>query len=346
MNATAAVNPAVREILSKQQRVIRWPRVLGAAAVLALVTLVVLVAAAGIGVLPLALLLAVFPVPFHLGYALWIDRYEAEPRWLLLVIFLWGALVSTTIAFILNSLGTWIVGENFGGEAAEIYGGSISAPIVEEGAKGAVLLIILWRWRRLFSGPLDGAVYAILVGLGFSVTEDALYYARGAAEDGVEGALLTFVVRGVLSPFGHPLYTALFGIGLGLAVISTKRWVKIAAPIVGFALAVGCHSLWNSAGDSLVALYLLFFIPLLIATGVLGLFAMRRQGRIVRKYLPPDVVSAEEAKRLYSVRARLADGFAALRKGGIRGWREREDYVRGVSELAFERYREARARSY
>lgn len=81
MNATAAVNPAVREILSKQQRVIRWPLVLGAAAVLALVTLVVLVAAAGIGVLPLALLLAVFPVPFHLGYALWIDRYEAEPRW-------------------------------------------------------------------------------------------------------------------------------------------------------------------------------------------------------------------------------------------------------------------------
>ncbi|HET6755546.1 MAG TPA: hypothetical protein VFH23_16525, partial [Jiangellaceae bacterium] len=78
---------------------------------------------------------------------------------------------------------------------------------------------------------------------------------------------------------------------------------------------------------------------------VLGLFAMRRQGRIVRKYLPADVVSAEEAKRLYSVRARLADGFAALRTGGIRGWRRREDYVRAVSELAFERYREERARS-
>ena len=174
-----------------------------------------------------------------------------------------------------------------------------------------------------------------------SVFQDA----RGAAEDGVDGALLTFVVRGVLSPFGHPLYTAMFGIGLGLAAISTRRWVKVAAPTVGFALAVGCHSLWNSAGDSLVALYFLFFIPLVIATAVLGLFAMRRQGRIVRKYLPADVVSAEEAKRLYSVRTRLADGFAALRTGGIRGWRRREDYVRAVSELAFERYREERARS-
>lgn len=345
MSTTAAVHPAVRTILSRQQKAIRWSLVLGASSVLALLILVVLVATAGIGVLPLALLLAVFPVPYYLAYALWIDRYEAEPRWLLLVIFLWGALVSTTLAFILNSVGTWIVGENFGSEAAEIYGGSISAPIVEEAAKGAVLLIIFWRWRRLFSGPLDGAVYAILVGLGFSVTEDALYYARGAAEDGVEGALITFVVRGVLSPFGHPLYTALLGIGLGLAAISTKRWVKIAAPSLGFALAVGCHSLWNSAGDSLVALYFLFFIPLLVATALLGLFAMRRQGRIVRKYLPADVVTPEEARRLYSVRARLADGFVALRKGGIRGWREREDYVRGVSELAFERYREARARA-
>jgi protease PrsW len=343
VSATAAVHPAVREIMSKQQKAIRWSLILGASSVLLLVTLVVLVASAGIGVLPLALLLAVFPVPFYLAYALWIDRYEAEPRWLLLVIFLWGALVSTTLAFILNSVGAWIVGENFGSEAAEIYGGSISAPIVEEGAKGAVLLIIFWRWRRLFSGPLDGAVYAILVGLGFSVTEDALYYARGAAEDGVEGALFTFVIRGVLSPFGHPLYTALFGIGLGIAVISTKRWVRFAAPSVGFALAVGCHSLWNSAGDSLVALYFLFFIPLVIATALLGLFAMRRQGRILRKYLPRDVMPPEEAKRLFSVRARLADGFTALRTGGIRGFRDREDYVRGVSELAFERYRVARA---
>jgi hypothetical protein len=114
-----------------------------------------------------------------------------------------------------------------------------------------------------------------------------------------------------------PLYTAMFGIGLGVAAISASRWVRIAGPILGFALAVGCHSLWNSAGDSLVALYVLFFIPLVIATAVLGLFAMRRQGRIVRKYLPADVVSADEARRLYSVRARLGDGLAVLRKGGI-----------------------------
>jgi hypothetical protein len=65
----------------------------------------------------------------------------------------------------------------------------------------------------------------------------------------------------------------------------------------------------------------------------------------VREYLPPDVVPADEAKRLYSLRTRLGDSFAALRKGGVRGFRDREDYVRAVSEVAFQRYRETRARS-
>jgi RsiW-degrading membrane proteinase PrsW (M82 family) len=342
VSAAPSIHPAVQAALGRKQKAIRWSLVIGAAAVLTLFVLVILVWQAGIGVLPLAIVLAFFPLPFYLAYSLWIDRYEPEPRWLLLIVFLWGALVSTPLAFILNSVGSWIVGENLGGDAAEVYGASISAPVVEEGAKAAVLLLIFWRWRRLFNGPLDGAVYAILVGLGFTVTEDALYYARGAAEDGVDGALFTFVVRGLLSPFGHPLYTAMFGIGLGLAARTTKQWVKIAAPIAGFALAVGLHSLWNSAGDLIVVLYVLLFIPLLIAMAVLGLFAMRREGRVVRKYLPPDVIPPEEARRLYSLRTRLADSFAALRTGGIRGFRDREDYIRAVSEVAFERYREAR----
>jgi RsiW-degrading membrane proteinase PrsW (M82 family) len=342
VSVVSEVHPAVREAMEKKQKAIKWSLVIWVAAVLALVTLVILVLTAGVGVLPLAVLLAFFPLPLYLAYALWIDRYEPEPRWLLLVIFLWGALVAVTIAFILNSVGELIVGESLGKGAAEIYGGSISAPIVEEGAKAAVLLLIFWKRRWLFNGPLDGAVYAILVGLGFTVTEDALYYARGAAEDGVVGALGSFVVRGVLSPFGHPLYTAMFGIGLGLAATATARWMKIGAPVVGFALAVGLHSLWNSAGDAMVLLYVLFFIPLLIAMAVLGIVAMRRESRVIRDYLPPDVVPREEAKRLYSVRTRLRDSIAAFREGGLRGFREREKYVRAVSEVAFQRYREAK----
>jgi hypothetical protein len=47
----------------------------------------------------------------------------------------------------------------------------------------------------------------------------------------------------------------------------------------------------------------------------------------------------------WRLRPRLGDSFAALQKGGVRGFRDREDYVRAVSEVAFQRYRETLARS-
>jgi len=47
---------------------------------------------------PVALLIglvsATVPVPLYLVLVLWIDRYEAEPPWMLATAFLWGALVA------------------------------------------------------------------------------------------------------------------------------------------------------------------------------------------------------------------------------------------------------------
>src|ERR1044072_6753856 len=37
---------------------------------------------------------ATLPVPFYLMLVLWIDRYEAEPFWMLATAFFWGALVA------------------------------------------------------------------------------------------------------------------------------------------------------------------------------------------------------------------------------------------------------------
>ena len=52
----------------------------------------------------------------------------------------------------------------------------------------------------------------------------------------------TFVLRGVLSPFAHPLFTAMTGIGLGIAARAdnpTTRWL---APLGGYLLAVLLHA--------------------------------------------------------------------------------------------------------
>jgi hypothetical protein len=57
--------------------------------------------------------------------------------------------------------------------------------------------------------------------------------------------LMSFVLRGVVLPFSHPLFTIMFGIGVGLAAVSTKRAVRIIAPVVGLAAAIGLHMVWD-----------------------------------------------------------------------------------------------------
>ena len=60
-----------------------------------------------------------------------------------------------------------------------------------------------------------------MVGIGFAFTENILYLAgaymggTGDSAGGLGSATGLFVVRGVFSPFAHPLFTSFTGIGVG-----------------------------------------------------------------------------------------------------------------------------------
>ena len=293
--------------------------------------------------IPLLVALALLPVAVFVPLALWIDRHEPEPRWLLFVTFLWGASAATAVAYVLNSVGGEVVGIGLGAEAGDIYGTSVSAPIVEELAKGAVLLFIFVRRRHALSGVLDALVYATMVGLGFATTENVLYYAR---EEDLAGVFGTFVLRGVLTPLLHPLFTAMTAIGLVLALRSSQRRVQIGAPVVGLLLAIGLHSLWNSAdlaGLAGTAFAALFCLALLAGMIVVVRISMRQEAAIVRDYLPTGIVDRDEVEKLFWARTRLADAWAAFRSGGWRAVRARDDYIRSLSALAFRNHRAALA---
>src|SRR5690349_12532071 len=149
---------------------------------------------------------ATLPVPIYIMLLLWIDRYESEPLWMLATAFLWGALVAVFIAFILNTINGEIVKvATQSAQIGENFGAVISAPIVEESSK-AFILLVLFLWKRdEFDGIVDGIVYAGMVGLGFAMTENILYYGR--AVGGGAGALtFTWILRGMAAPFSHPLF--------------------------------------------------------------------------------------------------------------------------------------------
>ncbi|MBC7909761.1 MAG: PrsW family intramembrane metalloprotease [Pyrinomonadaceae bacterium] len=297
------------------------------------------------------LIFATLPVPIYISLILWLDRYESEPLWLLAVVFFWGATVAVFIAFIANTMGAYAVAMSTGDiQLAEVYGAVISAPLFEESAKGLVLFIIFWWKKDEFDGILDGIVYAGMVGLGFAMTENVQYYGKAALEGGIEGGVGLFILRGAIAPFSHPLFTSMTGIGLGWARQSHSKAIKIIMPLLGLGLAMFLHSLWNLTATISGALWLLTYIfimiPVFVAALVVVIFALRREGRVVREHLMPDfqrgMFTQDEYNRLCSVGGRMGASFRALRTGGFGVWRARMRYNQTASELAFHRSRIAR----
>jgi RsiW-degrading membrane proteinase PrsW (M82 family) len=300
----------------------------------------------------IGLIVAVLPVPVYVTLVLWLDRYEPEPPLMLATAFFWGALVAVFFAIIINSLGVEVVRLLSDESTANFYGMVLSAPVVEETTK-ALALVALFLWRRdEFDGVTDGIVYAALVGLGFAMTENVKYYAEAVIEHNAVGV---FVVRGLFSPFAHPLFTSMTGVGIGLAAQSDRRAVKFVAPALGLCAAVLLHSGWNASvyytdrqdnGAYVLLTYFLVMMPVFVGMLLVVALSLRREGRILREHLLRDIesglISQGEYMRLCSLRARSAAVYSALARGDISAWRARVRLNRLAGELAFHRCRVAR----
>ena len=218
---------------------------------------------------PLAIPLGLVPLLIVGPTIHWLDRVEPEPRAARLHAFLWGAFAAAGVAVIINSLVAIALGD--------VIATVVSAPLVEEGMKGLAVLYAVRR--REVDGVVDGVVYAAWAGLGFAVVEDVLYFAA-ALEDGT--GPIVFVLRGLLSPFAHPLFTAWIGMAVGLAVSRGRPVVP--AALGGGVIAVVTHALWNGslvgADTAAGGLFLLGTVVLfvaLFASVVVALFRLRRR---------------------------------------------------------------------
>ena len=300
----------------------------------------------------LGLLTATIPVPLYVVLVLWIDRYEAEPLWMLATAFFYGALIATFFAFLFNTTSQEIATAlTQDAEAGSAFAAVVSAPIVEEIGKAVILFIFFFWQKNEFDGVVDGIVYASMVALGFAMTENILYYGKAAAGGGGEALTLVFILRGFFAPFSHPLFTSLTGIGLGLARQSNNIVVKLLTPVVGLLMAIFMHSIWNGSavfggGAVFIITYLIVMVPAFIIILVVISLALRREGQVVREFLVIDLergmLTQEEYQQLGSIIGRMGSSFNALSKRGVKGWRSRMRFNQLASELAFHRSRVAR----
>ena len=241
----------------------------------------------------IASVVAFIPAVIYLIPLLWLDRYDSEPFWLLALAFAWGALVSVIVSFIINTM----IGVGVGSidpALGTIAGAVISAPIFEEGSKGLGLILLLIFFRKYFDDILDGIVFAGVIALGFATVENVLYYGRGILMGGAPGLAVLFVMRGILSPFAHVTFTAMTGIGCGIARESHNKFVRILLPIIGYGSAVTLHALWNGMavfgglGGFLLG-YLVLEIPFFLIFVGFSFYIMNRQNKILKEMLAIDV---------------------------------------------------------
>jgi RsiW-degrading membrane proteinase PrsW (M82 family) len=179
-------------------------------------------------------LLAVAPVLIIIIYIYYKDKYEKEPKGLLLLSFIFGAIVSIIITTLLY-LGFDIIlplKDDFS-VLQQFVKAFLVVGLVEEFSK-YVIVRYFAQPRFAFNEPFDGIVYAVMVSMGFAATENVFYV--------IEGGAGVAVLRAFTAVPAHATFGILMGYFMGKAKFSSKR---IKLNLTGLALAILFHGAYD-----------------------------------------------------------------------------------------------------
>ncbi len=314
---------------------------------LALFVVVYLIGGLGGDAFALGGIMALIPLAIVFFGVRWIDRWEPEPRLAVVFAFLWGAAVAVLIALLVGAeLDRVIVAIADGSEFAyEFIGAAIQAPIVEETGKGLGVLILFWAARKYFDGPVDGLVYAAWVAGGFAFTENILYFGSQLLDSGGFDASVfeIFLIRGIMSPFAHVMFTAFIGIALGFAARRTGPLGAIGFFLLGLIPAILLHALWNGAlffVSDFFGYYAIVQVPLFVIAIVLVLYLRRQESKLtfdrLSEYASAGWFNPAEVAAIATPNGRRTAKAWAARHGKSR---EMRAYIRDATRLAFARQR-------
>jgi len=203
------------------------------------------------------------------------DRYTTVPWDLAATGFVWG-FVAATGAFALYANGAVIslYAKAFGASFAFDWGAALAAPIDEELAKGAGVLLLLVLAPKLIRSPFDGLILGAFVGLGFQISEDISYAWIGPANSfgDIGVAWATIVARTLSSIPSHWMYTGIFGAGLiwfvGRPDFPPRR--RLGASLMLTAILM--HGVWDGSGAIAGSSVFGWIVPLTVAGVLISVF--------------------------------------------------------------------------
>jgi RsiW-degrading membrane proteinase PrsW (M82 family)/pSer/pThr/pTyr-binding forkhead associated (FHA) protein len=285
-----------------------------------------------------------------------IDRYEREPWFLRLAAFLWGAIIAIPPALFIEtrviSLMQPIWGQN--DLLFSIFKG-LNAGITEESVKGLGLLLLFVVLRDEFDNVTDGIVYGALIGAGFAMVENFVYfalYSRG---------FLAFLIVGrvVLGWLSHSTFTICFGAALGYMRHTRVRWRQILIPLLGYLVAVGLHSVFDFVDFyanaivlndptlitvSMIAIICDYIPPFIAQIGLLYILvkSLAHEAAVIREFLAFEVsngvVRVDEYALLQNSFQRTKEERRVLWQSGWKQWMRVRALYQTEIGLAFRKW--------
>jgi len=232
-----------------------------------------------------------------------LDRFEKDPVWLLGLVFLWGAVPAVIISLVVELIFRLPLPYLLDAWAADVFMSSVVAPIVEESAKAIALLLVFVALRHHLDDILDGIIYGALVGVGFAWIEDIFRLFGAASEGGVEAMGFVFILRVFVFGLNHAFFTALTGLGFGIAKVVRSCWLGGLAVLFFFSAAVGAHFLHNAlvsvGGDAGVLVSFLVHWGALFALLLVVIVVWFTEWHWIKKELRAEVVSGAIGERDY-----------------------------------------------
>ncbi|MEO0337722.1 MAG: PrsW family glutamic-type intramembrane protease [Bacteroidota bacterium] len=163
------------------------------------------------------------------------DRYEKEAIFPLVLCFLLGILITFPL-FELQALFDRLGIARNSTILMTIFYSFILISLTEETLKYAVLRIYPYR-QSFFNEPIDGIVYAMMIGMGFAMLENVFY--------AYQFEMTTTVLRGFTAVPAHACFAAIMGFFVGKARFAKEAKKRKRFLLLGWLVPIGVHGLYD-----------------------------------------------------------------------------------------------------
>lgn len=188
----------------------------------------------------ISILLGILPGLAWLVFYLQEDLRHPEPKRLIFLTFLMGALITILVLQGQIFVNDWLVGQGL-----TPYGfiGFIFLAVVEEFFKFLAVYLAVGR-RKEFDEPVDAMIYMIVAALGFATVENvASVLQSDSLSLSSPGPLETTILRFVGATLLHTLASGLVGYYWGKAIAQRGGYVGMI--LSGLAIATLLHAIFN-----------------------------------------------------------------------------------------------------